>query len=132
MSRNIGCAVTSSFLDSGRSIANAANAGAIVAGLGCLWDGRATSRSTLFASVIFWLIECWFAVRVSIDASLFRVLAEDDEEGAQRLDAILDRPGRPIEDRTRGALTLWRKQIAAFALQLATLAAGIALRIANV
>ena len=131
MSKHVGCGVTSSFLDSGRTIAHAANAAAVVAGLGCLWEGPVASRSTLAASIVFWLVECWFAVRVSIDASLFRVMAEDADEGARRLDAMLDRAGRPIEDRTRGALAPWRKQIAALVLQIAALAAGIVLRIAN-
>jgi hypothetical protein len=131
MSDNIGCGLTASFLDSGRAIANAGNTAAIVAGIGCIVAGPGYGRWVLAGSLLFWFVECWFAVRVAIDRSLFRVLATDADEGGRQLDAMLNRAGRPLPDRTRGALALWRKQIAALAIQLAVLAAGIVLSAAS-
>ena len=131
MSNDISCGLTASFLDSGRVIANSGNAAAIIAGIGCIITGPTNSRLVLAGSLLLWLVENWFAVRVAIDSSLFRVLAADPEEASRQLDAKLNRGGRTLADRTRGALALWRKQIAALAIQLAALAAGIVLRIAN-
>ena len=132
MSKNVDCALTASFLDSGRTMANAANAAAVIAGLGCVMVEPSGSRIALAASILLWLAQCYFAVRVLIDASLFRVLAGDLEEGTRRLDEVLNRPNRTVEDRLRGALGLWRGQIVTFVLQLAALAAGAVLRLANV
>jgi hypothetical protein len=150
MSNDVNCGLTASFLDSGHVLANASNAAAIVAGIGCIIAGPACGRWVLGGSFLFWFVECWFAVRVSIDSSLFRVLAADPVDAGRKLDAMLSRPAaaptrttaapfgtatvreRPLEDRTRGAMKLWRKQIAALAMQLATLTAGIVLRVANI
>ena len=132
MSNDISCGLTASFLDSGRVLANAGNAAAIVAGIGCIVASPSYSGLVLGGSLLFWFVECWFAVRVAIDSSLFRVLADDPEEGGRQLDAMLNRSGRTLADRSRGALALWRKQIAALSMQLAALAVGIVLRFANV
>ncbi len=138
MSDDFRCTLTASFLNSGRVLANAGNAAAMVAGVGCVVAGPPGSRWVLAGSLLFWFAECWFAVRVAIDSSLFRVLAPDPEEAGRQLDAMLPHRGaatvreRSLEDRTRGALRLWRKQIAALAVQFAALAAGITLRIANI
>jgi hypothetical protein len=98
--------------------------------------GPVYSRIVLAGSLLFWFVECWFAVRVAIDGSLFGVMAADPEEGGRQLDVMLkrtklNRTGRPVAERSRGALALWRKQIAALAVQIAALAAGIVLRIVN-
>jgi len=132
MNDAVECQLTASFLDSGRTIAHAGNAAAVVAGIGCMTGGPFAGHLVLALSLVFWFVGCWFAVRVSIDSSLFRALAGDAEEASRQLDRMLRRPGRPLAERTRGALALWRKQIAALALQLAALAVGIALRIANI
>ena len=123
------CEITASFLDSGRVLAHAGNGGAILAGVGSLMVGSELARTVLAVSLLFWFVECYYAVRVSIDSSLFRVIAADPEESVRRLDEVLHRAERPLEDRRRGALGLWRKQRAALAAQLATLMAGIVLRI---
>lgn len=128
---SMSCEITASFLDSGRVLGNAANAAAVVAGVGCFWAGWLLVRVVLGASLLFWFLECYFAVRVSIDASLFRVMAADVEAVGERLDESLGRPARSLEDRTRGALNLWRKQRAMLAVQLATLFTGIVLRMAG-
>lgn len=156
MSENISCGLTASFLDSGRVLANAGNAAAVVAGIGCIMAGPAGSRCVLAGSLLVWFVESWFAVRVAIDSSLFRVLAADPAEGGRQLDAMLSRSAavpqppdaarsgpeatplgtatareRPLEDRSHGALKFWRRQTSALAIQLAAFAAGIVLRIAN-
>src|SRR5260370_20186849 len=93
MSGDFRCGLTASFLDSGRVLANAGNAAAIVAGIGCVVPGPSCSRFVLAGSLLFWFVECWFAVRVAIDSSLFRVMAADTEEAGRQLDAMLVRPG---------------------------------------
>lgn len=126
--------ITASFLDSGRVLANAANAAAIVAGVGCMMTSPMYSRLALTGSILIWFLQSYYALRVAIDGSLFRLLAADPEEAARQLDNFLGRsrtPGRSIDDRARGALTLWRRQIVAISLQLTALILGIFLRIAN-
>jgi hypothetical protein len=140
MSADFRCGLTASFLDSGRILANAANAAAIVAGIGCAVASPPWSRLVLAGSLLFWFVECWFAMRAAIDSSLFRVMAADPEEAARQLDAMLGAAPfgaatvreRSLADRTRGALALWRKQIFALGVQFAALSAGIILRIANI
>ena len=130
--------VTAAFLDSGRSLASVANAGAIVAGIGSIMAGPTYGRIAFAVSILCWAVECWFAVRVRIDGALFRVLCANENSG-RRLDEKLLSLGfacepkeRSASDRTRGAMKLWRKQVAAGLLQVATLAAGIALRLVDI
>ena len=132
MDGDFDCKVTASFLDSGRVLANAAHAGAILAGLGCFISLAIAARAFFLISILFWFAGCWFAVRVAIDASLFRALT--GSEDLQKLDALLSRwrlvkqpKDRGIEDRSRGALRLWRRQATVLTLQLSALLAGIAL-----
>src|ERR1039457_5256187 len=132
LSADFTCGLTRSFLGSGRVLANAGNAAAIVGGVGCVVAGPVYSRIVLAGSLLFWFVECWFAVRVAIDGSLFGVMAGDPGGGGGRVAGLVNRTGRPLAERSRGALALWRKQIAALAVQLAALAAGIILRIANI
>jgi hypothetical protein len=131
------CKITTAFLDSGRTLANVANAAAVVAGVGC-WFARPSSGVALGLSLVAWLVETWFAVRVAIDRSLFRSLAEEPADGADWLDALLvdwklvkTAQSRSMPDRIRGALGLWRRQSAALALQLAALAAALVLQAVN-
>jgi len=131
------CQVTAGFLESGRTLANAANAAAIVAGVGCWWS-RTASGILLGLSLTAWMVETWFAVRVAIDRSLFRTLGEHPADGADWLDALLVdwkltkiAQSRTMADRTRGALRLWRMQSSALALQLAALGGGMILRAVN-
>jgi hypothetical protein len=134
VSHAMSSSITAAFLDSGRALANAANAAAIVAGVGCVMTGPIYSRIAVTGSILIWFLESYYAVRVAIDSSLFRLLATDPEEAARDLDNFLGtsrEPSRSIEDRARGALSLWRRQIAALTLQLTALIAGIVLRIAN-
>ena len=76
-------------------------------------------------SLVWWLVECWFAVRVAIDASLFRHLAGETEDRWRRLDELVagwdlrrTAEARSTADRSRGAMTLWRMQAFALTIQL--------------
>jgi hypothetical protein len=127
LSAEFSCKVTAAFLEAGRTLGHAANVAALIAGLGCWWM-RGISLIFLFLSLIAWTVETWFAVRVSIDRSLFRTLAEHPEDGGEKLDALLvewrvlkqARP-RSLEERSLGARRLLRKQSWAFGAQLGTL-----------
>jgi hypothetical protein len=118
------CRVTEGFLESGQTISQAANVAALIAGLGCWWM-KGAGLAFLFVSLMAWALETWFAVRVSIDRSLFHTMAERPEDAGEALDAVLvdwriikqARP-RSMADRCRGALRLVRKQTLAFGVQL--------------
>jgi hypothetical protein len=132
------CDVTAGFLESGRTVANVANAAAIVAGVGYWYEGPGASAVGLAVSLVFWAVESWFAVRVAIDRSLFHTLAEEPGEGADWLDALLvdwkmvkSPKSRSMADRSRGALRLWRMQWVALGLQLTALGCAMILRAVN-
>jgi len=128
------CKVTASFLESGRTLANAANAAAVIAGIGC-FSGRSTTAVLLGLSLAAWAVESWYAVRVAIDRSLFVTLAQEPADGADWLDVLLvdwklikAAKSRNMTDRMQGAMRLWRIQGAALVLQLAALAGAIVVR----
>jgi hypothetical protein len=122
---------TVSFLESGRMLARVSNAAAVVAGVGSVIVHSAI-RLLFAGSMLCWLVEVWFAVRVHIDASLFRQLAGESESSWKRLDELLTSYGyhRPSEncsvsDRASRAMALWRHQVATLAIQLASLAIAL-------
>jgi len=130
------CSVTASLLESGRVLASAGHAGAVIAGIGIAFARAPGVRMVFAASILCWLVECWLAVRVAIDASLFRDLALEPEDGGKKLDALLMGWGfgrnlkeRSIADRSRGALALWRMQVAVLAIELTVVAAGVAVHV---
>ncbi len=129
------CSVTASFLESGRVLANAGHAGAIVAAFGAAFAHGRGNQMMFAASILCWLVECWVAFRVAIDASLFRALATDPEDGGRMLDELLTGWGlrrnlqpRSLSDRSRAAIGLWRRQAAALAIQLTALAAALVIQ----
>jgi hypothetical protein len=131
------CQVTAGFLESGRTLANAANAAAVIAGVGCWWV-HGVCVVLLGMSLLAWVAESWFAMRVAIDRSLFRTLAGEPAEGADWLDGLLVDWGlvkaaqsRSMTDRSRGALRFWRTQCVALAVQLAALGGAIMLHAVN-
>ena len=130
--------LTASFLESGSVSGMTGCAAAVVAGFGGVMAHSAVIRLTFSTSLLVWLVECWFTVRVLIDASLFRCLAIEHEDAWQRVDEL--RPGRGFlhlsegrsaADRQRAAMALWRKQLIALAMRLAILTAAIVLEIAR-
>lgn len=89
------------------------------------------------ASLACWTAVIYLAIRVTLDAALFDMLAEDPDRGPGRLDFFLASARlrqevtdtRPIEDRIQGAVGLWKKLLLATGLQLATLAAAVLLQL---
>jgi hypothetical protein len=132
MNAQLDSSITASFLESGQMLANTGNAGAMVAGIAGVTAHSGFARLLAIGSMLCWLIQCWFAVRVKIDASLFRQLAGQSERSWRRLDELLMEWGFPrtsedgsLGDRKRGAMTLWRSQAVALAIQLAILAGAV-------
>jgi hypothetical protein len=135
MNADLDSRVTASLLESGWILANAGHAAALVAGFGSVAAHHATARLLFSSSMLCWLVECWFAVRVLIDTSLFRHLAGEPEDAWGRLDELMGawgflraRQGRRPEDRSRGAMALWRRQAIALGMQLAILIAAVVLQ----
>jgi hypothetical protein len=126
------CGVIASVLDSGRTLAAAGHAAAVIAALGAGFAHTAPVRLAFAASILLWPIGCYLAVRVSLDAALFRAIAADPVQDSSRMDELLGSWGlmrnlkeRTLEQRIRGALTLWRRHQAVFAIQLAALIGGV-------
>jgi hypothetical protein len=138
MSVDLESELTASFLDSGRMLANAGHVAALVAGVGAVAAPSTVDRLVFGSSLLFWMIGCWFTVRVMIDASLFHRLAGEPEDGWRRLDELLRDSrlrrmpqARTVADRRRGAIGRWRRQAIALGIQLATLLAAVGLRSAG-
>jgi len=76
--------------------------------------------------LVCWPVVLYFAVRVSLDAGLFELLARDPEQSPARLDEWLESTGlrtrplttRGVEDRCRGARRLARSFAGAWLLQM--------------
>jgi hypothetical protein len=125
------------FLESGKVLANAANAGGVVGGVACVLAGPVYPRVILAASLLFWFLASWLAVRVAIDAKLFRVMAAA-EDGEAAVDHLLLNWGFRVkskhdsmESRILGALGLWRRAVVTLAIQLTLLAVGLTMRLLN-
>ena len=126
------CEVAAGFLTSGRTLSNAANAAAIVAGMGCWYANQPLTDGLLGLSLLAWLAQSWFAVRVAIDHELFLTLAANQPDGAGSLDSLLVDWNmirvpklRSVADRCNAAIGLWRKQSYALVAQLLALAAAL-------
>ena len=70
----------------------------------------------------------YLAVRIKIDAGFFELLAADPDHAEEQLDHFLDKAGlrkvskpRTMDERSQGALSLWRKMVAMVVLQLSLL-----------
>ena len=95
MNVQVDSSLTASFLESGQMLAKAGNAAAVVAGITGVTVYSDAVRLLLAGSMLCWVFECWFAVRVRIDASLFRQLAGESEGEWRRLDELLIEWGFP-------------------------------------
>jgi hypothetical protein len=132
MNAELDSRVAASFLESGRILANASDVAAVVAGFGTVAAHSAIAGLLFSSSMLCWLCECWFAVRVAIDASLFLRVADESEDGWRQVDEWINafgflraREGRSVADRARGAVALWRRQAVALAIQFAILIAAL-------
>jgi hypothetical protein len=126
------------FLESVRVIANMSNAGGVVGGVACALAGPEYARVVLAGSLLLWFLVLWLAVRVAIDANLFRTMAAADE-GEAVVDQLLSDWGfratpkhDSMDGRIRGSLRLWRLAALTLAIQLALLATGLTMRLLNV
>lgn len=126
------CAAAASFLDAGREAARAAHAAAVIAALGFLLSGAPWPRAAFGAALILWPLICFFAMRVALDASLFRAIAPAPEERSRRLDQLLTAWGlgghvreRAIADRCRGAFGLCKRLAILSAIQMMCVVAGV-------
>jgi hypothetical protein len=78
----------------------------------------------LAVSLLAGVLEFWFAARVALDAGLFETIA-DEKTDIKQFDAAMvslgmakpEKAGRSVEERARGALRLFRRQILFFAIQ---------------
>ncbi|MFO1352697.1 MAG: hypothetical protein U1F68_19290 [Gammaproteobacteria bacterium] len=126
-------AVAAALLDSGRVLAHGGHVGALLALLGIVVTaqrGQDLAAIVFLASLGLWCVHCWLALRVAIDAALFRVLDADPACLAQFDQWLLDWglrkrvTPRPLAERCRAALRIWRRQALSFALQAALVVAG--------
>jgi hypothetical protein len=121
------CGVTASLLSSGANLATAGNCAAVIGAAGILLAHSAAARLIFMAPLLGWPAACYFSVRVAIDASLFKELALAEQDSEPGLDEVLrrrglarGRPERTIEDRSQGAVKLWKRLIAITGIQIAT------------
>src|SRR5258706_13484002 len=105
--------ITLSILESGQVLAWASHAAALVAGIGTAAAHSTVPRLVFGGTLLCWLFECRFAVRVAIDAALFRHLASEGDDRWRRLDELIDKWGlrrtnesRSTADGARAALGL--------------------------
>jgi hypothetical protein len=139
MNAQLDSSLTASFLESGQMLANVGNAAAVVAGIAGVTVHSAVARLLVTGSISCWLIECWFAVRVKIDASLFRQMTRESEGDWRRLDELLVEWGFPrtpgdrsVDDRRCTAMKLWRSQAVTLVIQLAILATGVLFEVTGI
>jgi hypothetical protein len=121
------CLATAAVLRSGRTIALAGHAGALMSLLPLSRGGAAAWIAC--CSVLAWCGVVYFAMRVQIDSRLFELLATYPadlldrflvEEGLHR-----ELPPRSMADRRSGAMGLWRTLVAAFVAQTVLLLLAI-------
>jgi hypothetical protein len=129
--------VTASLLDHGPTLAAVGALAAVVAMFGCFIPHDSAPKIAFQVSLILWIAAFWFAVRVRIDAVLFRALAvaggslEDLDELMAEWRLARSVPSRSIEDRCAGAFRLLRWLVICVASQVLLFLAGIALTVAE-
>jgi hypothetical protein len=127
--------VLAAFLDSGRIVNLSSHTVALIPAGALLFSAADSHPAQLCWSLclLLWPLQCWLALRVAIDAGLFKVLAVDSET-LNRFDEVLrdwqlrrKSLPRTAAERCRAALGLWRRQVLVGAVQIATLGLGLAL-----
>jgi hypothetical protein len=126
------CQATAAFLDAGRTLAGASHAAALLSGVACLFPAPAfPSRLCAVAALLLWLPVCYLLLRVAIDAPLFRNPSDFEQLDGFLVQYGLRRsqpPKRPVEDRIRGALALFRYLTVAIVLQISVTIAALLAR----
>jgi hypothetical protein len=133
MSSKFECGVTGSLLDSGVVLTKASQCAAVIGVAGTLLAHSGAARLIFAVPTLCWPVACYFGVRVAIDASLFRELAMENDDGGPVLDKLMherglarEKPTRTIGERSAGAVKLWKRLIAITGIQIAaSLAAAI-------
>src|ERR1700680_2659767 len=97
--------VVASILASGRVLENASNAAAIISGIGCLF---AHPKTAFAAAILCWFVQCYFAIRTRIDASLFLLPLNGLDELLLAWGLVKKVRERSVDERCRAALRLWR------------------------
>ncbi|MBV8904830.1 MAG: hypothetical protein JOZ22_14450, partial [Acidobacteriia bacterium] len=125
MSGKFECGLTASLLDSGVVLTKASHCAAVIGVAGTLLAHSGSARLIFAVPTFCWPVACYFSVRVAIDASLFRELALENDDGAPVLDKLMHRRGlarekplRTIDDRSAGAVKLWKRLIAITGIQI--------------
>lgn len=123
-SASFDCRATAAVLHSGASVALAGHAAALIAAVllrGAGW--------LAFCALLVWCAVIYLAVRVKMDAQFFELLADHPPD---HFDTWLASAGlrkssapRTIPERRRGALRLWRALVAAVAIEIAFVLAGV-------
>ena len=118
------CRATAALLHSGSSVALAGNVAAVIAAI-CIRSAGAIA----FCVLIAWCAVVYLAIRVSIDARFFELLANHPVD---QFDSWLNATGlrktstaRTIQERRRGAIRIWRALIAAAAIEIAMTLIGV-------
>lgn len=126
-SRSFDCLATAALLRSGGSLAVAGHV-AVLISLLSTWNGGSAAWIK-WCSVLVWCVLVYLAVRVKMDVRFFELLAVHPSE---ELDAWLDSSGlrkgarsKTIQERRRGALTLWRALAAAVAIEIVLMLLGM-------
>ena len=131
-------AIATAVLSSGRTVHGAAGVLTIVGVLTALLAGAGgPARWAAVLAVLLYVVESWLALRVALDAELF---GRTDPPGAML--ATLDqrlvdwrlrspRAARPLEERARAAVGLWKLQLALTIVEAVVVAAAIAAAIAR-
>jgi hypothetical protein len=132
MNSSLECGVTASFLRSAKMLANASHCAALIGAAGVLLASSLPARLIFAASVLCWPGACYLGLRCAVDAYLFRDLPLAEEGAGKAMDSVLRAHGlirnasdRPLADRCRGALALWKRMVALVSLQVLAVLAGV-------
>jgi hypothetical protein len=120
------CAALARWLDAGTVIGTL---GLFAAAVAALWITLGSANNAIITAALalaLMPIERYYALRLRFDRGLFADLADDRLASLDALDAALTglglrrtvSPSRPLDDRIRGALRLWRAHAIVVAAQV--------------
>jgi hypothetical protein len=123
ISAELDCRATAALLRSGSSVALAGHLAAVMSVFTVAAGGVAAWIAT--SAIAVWCVVIYLAIRVNIDAGLLELLAD---KPAEELDEWFNATGirkniphRTIAERRNGAVRLWKRLMAAVAVQIALL-----------
>ena len=99
-----------------------------------IFERRTPHPWLLAVAVLSGVLEFWFAARVALDADLFETIASEktdlkqfDKAMARLGMAKPEKAGRSVDERSRGALRLFKRQGLFLAIQVAAFACSLIL-----